>query len=227
MGQSVRVHSLESLEKFRVALIEFGQDAKDTLSATEMHIHRTFDWLEEKAKYWTHEIKRRREELTRAKIELDQRKFADRNGRGPGHSSQEKQFRKAQARLKEAEQKFENCKRWKPLLEHAVHEYLGPARQLNGAIDTDLTQSAILLKQKVIALEQYLALQAPSLGDMGPASETSGAGVGIQAEVVESSFQKPVREEEPSAAAVPQEEEGVSEEPALSGMGTSPAERRN
>ena len=216
MGQSVRVHSLESLEKFRAALIEFGKDAKDTLCAAEMQIQRTFDWLEEKSKYWTHEIKKRREELTRAKIELDSRKSMDRDGRGPGHSSQEKQFRKAQARLKEAEQKLANCKHWKPLLEHAVHEYFGPARQLNGVIDTDLAQSAILLKQKVAALEQYLALQAPSLGDLSAGSETSGAGAGIASQASDGLAQPPSQEKDPSPAPVMQDDE-LATEPSLAG----------
>ena len=77
MGQSARVTSIETVERFRNALCEFGKDVQDSLGAAEMQIHRTFDWLAERLKYWQHQIRVREEELVRAKIELTSRKFAN------------------------------------------------------------------------------------------------------------------------------------------------------
>src|SRR5581483_12035320 len=109
MGRSARVTSIETVEQFRNALCEFAKDAKDSLAAVDMQVHRTFDWLTERLKHWQHEVRVRQEELTRAKIELTSRKFANRDGKGPGVTDQEKAFRKAQARMKEAEDKVAAC----------------------------------------------------------------------------------------------------------------------
>ena len=97
MGQSARVTSIETVERFRNALCEFGKDVQDSLGAAEMQIHRTFDWLAERLKYWQHQIRVREEELVRAKIELTSRKFANRDGKGAGITDQEKAFRKRSA----------------------------------------------------------------------------------------------------------------------------------
>jgi len=48
-----------------------------------------------------------------------------------------------------------------PQLQHAVHEYHGPARALAGRLDTDLVQSLALLHRKLEDLERYLALAPP------------------------------------------------------------------
>jgi hypothetical protein len=173
MGRTARVTSIEMVQDYRSKLAEFGKEAKDTLCAAEMHIRRTFDWLAERAKHWHKEIKVRTEEVVRAKIELTSRKHMCKDGRGPGTTDQEKALRKAQMRLKEAEEKAANCKRWGPLLQHAVHEYQGSARLLSGVLDTDLLNALAMLAQKLTALEAYLALQAPSLAP--PPLESSSA----------------------------------------------------
>jgi hypothetical protein len=164
MGRSARILDVQSLAEFRAHLAQFGIDVRDTLCAVDMHIHRMFDWLEERGKYWHKEIRVREEEVVRAKIELNSRKNMKKDGYGPGTTDQEKALRKAQARLKEAQDKLQSCKRWKPLLDHAIREYQGPARQLGTALDTELVNSLAILLQKLTALEAYLSMAPPSVG---------------------------------------------------------------
>src|SRR5229473_5109777 len=172
MSGAARVLSIESLARFRAKLCEFGKDVKDSLCAIDMQIHRAFNWLEERGKYWKHEIRVREEEVVRAKIELQSRKGMCKEGRGPGTTDQEKALRKAQARLKEAHEKAACCKRWHPLLQHAVHEYQGPTRVLSGFIDTELLHALNLLAQRLEALEAYLAVAPPSLPEPAGTSST-------------------------------------------------------
>ena len=172
MAQSAKVTSIQALEDFREALCAFAIDVQDALGAADMQIRRAIQWLNEQGKYWTRQIRERQEELTRAKIELQQRKFENRDGRGRGTSEPEKNLRKAEARLKEAEQKAANCKRWQPQLQHAVMEYYGPARQLSGALEGDLKNAVALLDQKLEALEAYLALMAPAAPVLDPTAGT-------------------------------------------------------
>jgi DNA repair exonuclease SbcCD ATPase subunit len=191
MSQSARVTSIETVQRFRNALCEFGKDVLDTLCAADMQLRRTSDWLIQISRFWQREIRVRQEELTRAKIELTSRKYACRDGKGPGYTDQEKAFRKAQARLAEAESKLANCRRWKPLLEHAIREYQGPARQLSGAADADMQQILALLDQKLEALDAYLALAPPPTSDLVGAASLAGSAAPV--EVMGS--EKPVEEE--------------------------------
>jgi hypothetical protein len=172
MTRTARVTSIETVSDFRAKLCEFGTKTRDTLSAIDMNIRRTFDWLTERLKYWQREIKVRQEEVTRAKIELEQRRNMGRDGRGPGTADQEKNLRKAQARLKEAEEKVASCKRWHPILEHAVREYYGPARALSGALDADLVVALAMLERKLAALDAYLSLAPPVTEPIQAASTT-------------------------------------------------------
>src|SRR5262249_28291614 len=136
--------------------------------AVEMQLRRAHDWLKDQERYWQRQIRERQEAVVRAKIELEQRKFENRDGKGRGTTEPEIALRRAQQRLKEAEDKQANCKRWAPELQHAAAEYQGPARLLAGALETDLKQSVALLDQKLDALERYLALQAPSAPVLEP-----------------------------------------------------------
>jgi len=163
MDRTANVSSLEKIHEFRSQLCEFGAKARETLAAIDMYNQRTVDWLGNQFKFWHHQIKVRQEDLVRAKIELERRKNMSKEGRGPGTADHEKNLRKAQARLKEAEDRLANCRRWQPLLDHALHEYQGPARSLSGALESDLLKALAFLERKLTALESYLALAAPSL----------------------------------------------------------------
>lgn len=160
-----RVTSIQTVEEFRAALAEFVTDARDALCAADAEIRRSEDWLAEQQKHWQRELRKRQEDLLRAKNELAARKYQNRDGRGLGSTDQEKAVKKAQARLEEAETKLANCRRWAPQLHHAVHEYQGPARQLAGVLDTDVLQALALLHNKLMALEAYLRIAPPTAPD--------------------------------------------------------------
>src|SRR5437868_1279351 len=202
---SARVYSIESLVDFRAKLVEFGKDAKDVLCAVEMQLRRATDWLTQKGKYWHKEIRVRQEEVVRAKNELLSRKNMCKDGRGPGTTDQEKALRKAQARLKEAEDKLASCKRWGPLLQHAIHEYHGPARQLSGALDADLIHAVAILKHKIEALEAYLAIEMPAMPGPSAAASTAEGPVLVESTAATSA-------EKPAATAEKQDEPANSEE---------------
>src|SRR5262245_46083559 len=149
MSQGAKVTSIPALERFREALCEFAVEGQDALSGVEMQLRRAMDWLKEKGRYWQKEIRERHDEVVRTKLELDQRKHENRDGKGRGTTEPEKNHRRAQERLKEAELKLAQCKRWLPQYEHALREYQGPSRLLSGALETELKQAVALLDNKL------------------------------------------------------------------------------
>jgi hypothetical protein len=174
MSLSAQVTSIDALKELRVRLCEFGVDAQQALDANRMEIRRTFDWLEERLRYWQLEIRERQEEMTRAKQVLVQRRWGSEDGRGSGATEAEIALKEAKRRLAEAEAKAETVRRWQQQLPRAVHEYEGPARQLMGYLEADQRQALAMLDRMAAALEAYVALTPPP-GSGAPAVETPPA----------------------------------------------------
>src|SRR5690348_13242278 len=110
MAQAARVTSIDAIEEFKAAWCRFGTDAGNALANLDLQIRRAFDWLEDQTKFWKTEIRRREELVVRAKGELLQRKYSNRDGRGQGCTDQEIALEKALAGLDEAQTKLRNCK---------------------------------------------------------------------------------------------------------------------
>jgi hypothetical protein len=172
MSQAARVTSIDAIEEFKAAWCRFGTDAGNALANLDLQIRRAFDWLDEQTSFWKREIRRREELVVRAKGELLQRQYGNRDGRGPGTTDQEIALEKAKARLHEAETKLGNCKHWSQTLPREVMECQGPARLLTGVLESEFKNALGVLEQKILALEAYLALTAPS----GTGAVSGGAG---------------------------------------------------
>jgi beta-lactamase class A len=185
MSSSARVTSVEAVKEFRGSLCSFGHDAKEALGTTDLEIRRILDWLDAKLKDWQREVGIRQEQVARAKAELMQRQYGQKDGRGPGTTDQEIALQKAIRRLQEAEAKVAKTRQWQNLLPRAVAEYEGPARQLMGMLDADLARGLAILDQKINALDAYLTSVTPLAPIQGnPGSHPSGSksfdgGVGV------------------------------------------------
>ena len=161
MSQSARVGSIDALKALHAALARFGPDAQEALGVAEMEIRRVFDYLHEQLKYWQRQVEKRREEVNRARADLTHAR-AVRQGERSGYIEQEIALRKAQTRLREAEEKVVTVRRWLVHLPQAINQYEGPARRLAGLLDADLKQGLAILEHKIAALEAYVALDAPA-----------------------------------------------------------------
>lgn len=157
-----RVSSIEALAAWKEAVCLFGDTGKDALIAVEMELRRAFDWLEEQAKHWRFEVRRREEQVLQAKNELTRKKMMPIIGKHPDTTEQEKALRKAQLRLAEAEEKIETCRRWAIELRRCAEEYLGTAHQLSGWLEGDLPRATAALEQRITALEQYASMNPGS-----------------------------------------------------------------
>jgi hypothetical protein len=163
MSQSARVNSLDALKALHAALARFGPEAQEALGAAEIEIRRVFDRLHDQLKHWQRQVEKRQEDVNRARSDLAHQR-ALRQGERTGYVEQEIALRKAQALLREAEEKVVVTRRWLLHLPQAIHEYEGPARRLAGMLDADLKQGLAILESKIAALVAYTALEAPAEG---------------------------------------------------------------
>ncbi|HTU21755.1 MAG TPA: hypothetical protein VMG10_27200 [Gemmataceae bacterium] len=158
MSQSARVSSLDAIKALHAALVRYGPEAQEALGAAEIEIRRVFDFLHDQLKHWQRQVEKRQEDVNRARADLTHAR-AIRQGERSGYVEQEIALRKAQNRLREAEEKVVVTRRWLVHLPQAVHEYEGPSRRLGGMLDADFKQGLAVLENKIAILEAYMAVQ--------------------------------------------------------------------
>jgi hypothetical protein len=163
MKKGAKVTSIAALREFRPALIKFIEEARASLTAAESEALRTLEWLRnDRQSHWKREIRLRTDDIVRCKTELFNKQ---RSATGDPRSAVEerKALDRAKARLEEAQQKAEHTKRWLRQLEKEHMQYKGIAQSLSSQITALEDRAMFDLDRMATALEDYVALTAPSV----------------------------------------------------------------
>jgi hypothetical protein len=176
MSKSANVLSVQTLRDFKLAMITFAEDARNSLSGSDMELRRMRDWLErDQLGYWQSQIKRRQEDLMQARADLHKRKISQQGSDAVSDAEQKEALRDATRRLREAEEKVAQIKRLIPFLHHAIDEFHSHSQPLGDHLSGGFEKSLFTLEKMVGSLEAYLALAAPTAPGLGSFAET-GAG---------------------------------------------------
>jgi hypothetical protein len=170
MPEGARVDSIDSIKQFRIALFKFAEAASAALADAESEMQATLNWLEnEQYSYWQGQIRKRHELVERAKEAVRMKKlFKDSAGRTPSAVEEEKALRLAQARMQEAETKFNNTKKYSRVLQHAIQSYKGSVQRFMTTVEADIPTAAAMLDGMVATLEQYVALAPGDAAQSAP-----------------------------------------------------------
>jgi hypothetical protein len=155
-----RVTSIESIDNLYAAQARLGKEAEDALAAATVIIRRTFDSIHESLKRWMREVDRRHEEVQRCKADLSFRKSAVLDNQGT--TEQEIALKRAQQRLREAEEKVQTCRRWLVMIPEALKDFEAPVRQLSGWLEGEYRRGMELLKKHSNVLKEYASLEVPT-----------------------------------------------------------------
>jgi hypothetical protein len=162
LNNAADVRSIEALREMHATVCKFRTDAQDGLLSGDLSIRRANDYLVEKLRFWQAAIRKCEEEVFQAKQELKQRQYVGYDGRVPDTTVQEENLKRAQGRLRYAQEKVETVRRWMTKLPNQVSEvYEGPARHLGATLESELPRALALLERRIMALEAYTALTAP------------------------------------------------------------------
>lgn len=159
---SAQLHSLEKLLDFQAALATFTHHAKEAISAMEVDIRRTLQWLEQQLAMWHAEVRRAEEEVFKAKQELAQRRMIRVGDRQMDTTEQEIALAKAQRRLAHGEEKQAACRRWLRKLPEAIDEYQGFAVNYQSILECDVPRMHAFLDRKMDLLEAYMQVAVPA-----------------------------------------------------------------
>ena len=160
------VRSIPALRDWLGALAVYQSDLGDALAGVTLEIRRAFDWVAEQQELWQRAVRDCDQEVVQAKAELNARRFPNFDGRMPDTTVQEKNLRRAEAKMEHAEDRVRVCRAWLSKLPKLVEEtYTARGRRLQLYVESDLPKAIATLGSQVEALERY----AETRGDL-PAS---------------------------------------------------------
>src|SRR5262245_61658160 len=160
MADNADVRSIDALRDWHAALTTYGEGLAEALAGIELEIRRAYEWLEEQLSLWRRAVRDCEEDVTRAKAELAQRKFATWDGREPDCTVQEKNLKRAKARLAYAEEQVVKCRQWIGRLPKFIDEmYTGSARRLSNFLEVELPKGLAELARRLASLESYAGLR--------------------------------------------------------------------
>ena len=154
MSRSANVRSVQTLKDFKVALINFAEDARNALSGVEMELRRIRNWLErDQLGYWQTQVKRRNEEVDAgADRAAPPQDLAAGQRRRLRHRAEGSAARGAAAAA-DAEEKVALVKKLIPQLHHAIAEYHSHSQPLGDHLTGGVrsTRCALLERMVIVA----------------------------------------------------------------------------
>lgn len=154
------VRDIDALREWLAALATYRSDANESLTTLRVEINRGIEWVNEQYHLWQRSIRRFDDTVVQAKADLAAKKFPDVNGRMPDTTVEERNLRRAVAKLEHAQEQVEKCRRWLTSLPKTVDEvFHGPAQRVANLLDIDVPRGAAVLDRRIEALERYAELR--------------------------------------------------------------------
>jgi hypothetical protein len=162
MADSAKVSSLDAIRDFKVALLSFAEDATVALSEATSDAQRSVWYITTDCKaHWQRELKKRNEKLNQAKAELFKKQMESNDTRTSA-VVERKAVARWEAAVNQAEEKLRAIKRWATELERQFMMFKAGVQGISNIVAGDLPTAAARMQRMIVALEQYIQLQAPS-----------------------------------------------------------------
>lgn len=162
MSDRANVKSVAALQEVKAALLEFSNTARASLSSVDGETRRITDYLRlDRPAYWKHEIRARENVITQCKLEIQRKRLIA----APEPAStvfEERQLKKATARVESAKQRLAAVQRWQPIWEKEASTSKSMMRGLEDALSVGIPQAIARLERMMKSLEEYAAIRPPS-----------------------------------------------------------------
>jgi len=159
--KGANLNSLEAIKQFKIAMIEFTEDAKLALMEAHADVQKTTAWItHDRVPYWTHQVKKRHEKVQQAKSDLYRAQLQSRDER-PTALLERKMLARAEESLAEAQRKIEACRKAVLLLDREGLLFKAALAGFSTSLELDLPNAAAHLERLLDTLTKYLSITAP------------------------------------------------------------------
>lgn len=163
MSQHARVRSIDALSRLRAAIGVFAEEAEQALVAVDSEIARTQRVVgEEMPRYWQGELRKREEDVVRARIALEQ--ALARREMGKSSVDERKALARAKQRVETARARLAASNRWRRELQREQLLYSGSVEPLARFARATAPQAEEALRRMIDSLEQYVSI-APATSE--------------------------------------------------------------
>jgi hypothetical protein len=161
MAESADVRAIDALREWVSSLAIFKHEAEEALAGIALEIRRGLDWVAQQQDLWQRAVREREEAVVQAKAELAARRFPNWDGRMPDTTVQERNLRRAEARLEHAQDQVVRCRKWIIGLPRMIEETYGAAgHRLQMTIEGEVARGVADLQRRIEALERYAETRA-------------------------------------------------------------------
>ncbi len=171
MSTGADVREIDALRDWLAAATVYKVESEESLASIRLEIRRGIDWVSQQLDRWQHSMREREDAVVQAKAELSARRYPNAAGRMPDTTVQERNLRRALARLEHAQEHIARCKKWLVNLPKIVDEtFSGAGHRFALLLEGDVAKGLSLLHRQVGALEQYAETRTESAPSPTPES---------------------------------------------------------
>ena len=167
MSERANVSSIAALQEFRAAIGLFVEEAGRALMSADAEIARIHRALShELPTHWKLELRRREENVVKARIALEQA-LASRE-MGKSSVEERKQLARAKDAVERARQRLEATRRWRTRLEREEMVYRGRVERLRTFLNAGAPRALASLHAMADRLDEYVSIQPEPPPDAEP-----------------------------------------------------------
>jgi len=168
MALPAKITSVEAIEAFRASLILYLSKARPVLEEVSSEVARTRSWVQHDQRlHWENQLRLRKRKLEETQEELFNARLSQFK---PSTALQHLKMQRAQAAVKEVEEKLAVLKQWDRQMENRTDPLLKQVEQLQGFLTTDMARAVAYLEQVVRTLDAYTGTIPPSSAGLGSAA---------------------------------------------------------
>ena len=164
MSRFARVTSIDVLQTTAGALQKFRSEAAAAIDDLDAEIRRALEWIHhDRKEYWAHELRRGNEQMSEARLQLQQARVSRRiEGHEPACIDEQRALERAKRRVETAEEKVRAVQHWQRAIDQAIDEFQRSRSQFTTWLDVDVLQAVAALRRMSESLDNYVALETPA-----------------------------------------------------------------
>jgi len=158
MNRSAHVTSTTAVERVRVALRQFDDEARVALTGLDLAVRRVTEWLtHDQPSYWKRQILKSWEQLAEARAAFERCRAVTVAGHRASCQDEKEAVARAKKRVEFCEAQAEVVRGWSRTFQHEVFEFERRVRELHRCLDGDIPRAIRLVEKLTESLEAYLA----------------------------------------------------------------------
>ena len=156
MSTGADVRAIDGLREWLASAAVFKVESEESLASIQLEIRRGIDWVSQQLDRWQRSIRDRDDAVVQAKSALAAKRYPDSNGRMPDTTVEERNLRRANARLEHAQEQVAVCKKWLVNLPKIIDEtFTGAGHRFALLLEGEVAKGLGHLHRQIELLDQY------------------------------------------------------------------------